>query len=109
MNKIKLLFAVMLSVVLVGCGGHDYEGTWKSEASALGLSIGGESVVFGSDFVETASGKENATFETRTFDGKTLLDITYENGAKETYQVVSENELVISDAMAKLTLKRVTQ
>lgn len=109
MNKLKLFFAAMLSIVLVGCGGHDFEGTWKSEASTFGVSIGGDSVVFGSDFVETKSGKENAKFEVREFDGSTLLDITYDNGAKETYQVVSENELVISDAMAKLTLKRVVE
>lgn len=65
-KTMKLLAVLALGATLVGCGGHKYEGKWKSESKALNQTIV-EVIDFGSDTFTDAEGivTEGVTYTIR--------------------------------------------
>lgn len=95
MNKIKLFLVGMLAVVLVGCGGHDYEGTWKMEAGAMGFNMGLGQFIIGSDYIEKEGKRDPMDFEVRETNGVKYLVMSDPKTNEEfgSFKIIDANTL----------------
>ena len=109
MNKFKLLFIASIALVLAGCGGNDYEGTWKMSGETMGMVSDVGTMVIGSDYVEVNGSRVAVDFEIREIGGaKYLVFKDSKTGTEgDVYKIIDANTLEFSGSMIKVTLSRV--
>ncbi|MCY9865002.1 hypothetical protein OTK49_21020 [Vibrio coralliirubri] len=91
MKKIKLFLASVAALVLVGCGGHGYEGEYvgKMEKSMLGKSDKTVTMVIGSNYMELAG--ERSEYDTiQVVDNNLVLQ---KGEKKESLAIVDDSTL----------------
>lgn len=108
MRFFKLMTAVLLSAVLVGCGGHDYEGTWTSEAGAMGFSMQSGEIELGSDYMISDGVRSDANFEVIDQNGTQYLVVSEPSNPNDkiAFKIVSDDELIMDLGLAAITLRR---
>lgn len=111
MNKIKLFIIAAIATVLVGCGGHDYEGSWKLEGGVMGFNVAAGTMVIGSDYIEMDGVRTEVDVITRTSGAdKYLVLVDKDTGADiEAYKIVDNNTMTMEQGMAVMTLTRMQQ
>ena len=95
MKKIKLFLASVAAVMLVGCGGHGFEGEYvgKMEKSILGKSDKSITMVIGDNYMELAG--ERTEFDTiQVVDNNLVL----QKGEKKEYLTIVDDSTIAMDA-----------
>ena len=112
MKLIKYLFVIMLSLSLFACGGHGFEGTYKSSVDSKMLNnmmgkLPQSTLTIGSDYIES-DGRRTEVDEIfiRESNGKEYLIIKMDN-KEDALEIVDENTLQQDMGMMKIKFKRV--
>ncbi|GHA40820.1 hypothetical protein ACFFLZ_01340 [Photobacterium aphoticum] len=96
MKKIKLFFTSVIAVMLVGCGGHGYEGEYSIEFQDAFFGkkqSGGSAVmVLGSDYMEL-DGDRTEFDSIKVVDGRLLLET--DGKQPETLKIIDDSTIVM--------------
>lgn len=112
MKLVKNIFVLVLSLSLFACGGHGYEGTYKSSVDSkmfnnMMSKMPQSTLTIGSDYIES-DGRRTEVDEifTRESNGKKYLIIKV--GDKEdALEIIDDNTLQQDMGMVKIKFKRV--
>ncbi len=114
MKKLKMALMITLTLGLVGCFGHGYEGTYEKKVgsdekivNAIAGLAGSEKVIIGRDFIETNGVREkfNKIFVRKTADESFLI---FENGAKEkAWKIINPTTLVQGGSLVNVQLVKI--
>lgn len=108
--KLRSLAIAAFSLLLMACGGHDYEGTWKLEGGGMDkmLAMVGQSGTFiiGDDYIEHGGQRTDVDIFVRESGDKEYLVMKDESGSEDVFEIVDEDTLLQNAGFVKLTLKR---
>lgn len=112
MKLVKRIFITMLCLSLLACGGHGFEGTYKSSVDSEMLNqmmskLPQSTLTIGSDYIES-NGRRAEVEEifVRESNGKEFLIIKI-GKKEESLEIIDKNTLQQNLGMAKIVFKRV--
>lgn len=112
MKLLKNIIVAGLSIILVACGGHGYEGTYQSSVDSKMMNqymnkMPKSTMTIGRDYIESnGSRTEVDEIFVRESNGKEYLIIKIGN-KEDAIEIVDENTLQQDMGMMKIKFKRV--
>ncbi|EGR2232126.1 hypothetical protein DZF79_28420 [Vibrio parahaemolyticus] len=120
MKLIKYMSALAISAILVGCGGHSFEGDFQTKAGSQNelinafAGMAGEAaptiVTIGKDYVESEGSRENfdEIFVREANDGNKYL-VFVSGESEEAWKIVDENTLSQGNGLINIELVRINK
>lgn len=108
MKKIKYFVLAAVSALLVGCGGHGYEGEYSIEFKDAMFgkkhSGNGATMILGSDFMELEG--ERTQFDSIEVVNDRLV-LTKEGSAPESLDIVDESTITMNTGFGVMTFTKI--
>lgn len=120
MKLIKYISVLAITAILIGCGGHPFQGDFQTKAGSQNellnafAGMAGNAaptiVTIGKDYVESEGNRENfdEIFVRKSSDGKEYL-IFVNGDSEEAWKIVDENTLSQGNGLINIELVRIQQ